>query len=133
MQMLRARSAILGLNLIEGKFNAQDVYSFRQKDPILHPLFNGARIVVVDRRMRNIGEHGKASASNRPLYMLRSFSGRYLCGAFSREHGSFVLYPEIGGAPAICFPELNTEIIGRILFVERELLPPINVQISNSA
>ncbi len=133
MQTLRARSAILGLNLNEGKFSAQDLYFFRQRDPILHPSFDGARIVVVDRRRRNIGEQCKVQGLNRPQYMLLSFSGRYLCGAFSREHGSLVLYPESGGAPAIRFPELNTEIIGRILFVERELLPPINVQISNSA
>jgi hypothetical protein len=77
------------------KLSSQDVYCFGRKDPVLHPAFSGARILVLDRKRRPC----------------------------SREGGSLILPRHEGCtmATALHFQESDVAIMGRITLVVRSL------------
>jgi hypothetical protein len=89
-----------------------------------NPMFQGAILLTVDPRQRNV-ERVKAQARYRePMFLLRSPSGQYLSGACSVQNGTLTVQPRLQTPTVLArFARAEVEVLGRITGVVRLLDP----------
>jgi hypothetical protein len=97
-----------------------DVYLYGTHDQPLHPLLTDALLLVVDRRRRRIDPPHRQGARQRPLFLIETEDGRYICGLCSVEGGTLVIgpHPDIP-APSLRLRRADTTVIGQIVAVVR--------------
>ncbi len=89
----------------------------------IHPWLEQAEFVAINRRVRKPAAARGASFWERPLYLLLTRDGRYLCGSCTLERGSVVVhpYPDRLFSPRQFKNGSEAEIVGEVTTILRRL------------
>jgi transcriptional regulator with XRE-family HTH domain len=101
----------------------RDVYWAGGYRETMHPLLNGALVVILDRRKRRPRILPRKGAWEQPIYLLRRRDGSYLMASCSMEDSAIVLHPYTDEfvPPERLRKTADAEVIGQIVTVIRSL------------
>jgi transcriptional regulator with XRE-family HTH domain len=116
------RDSILCLSGLED-LSLRDVYWVGEYREIMHPLLDGALLIILNRRKRRPRIFLHKSAWEQPIYLLRRRDGSYRMASCRMENSTIVLHPY---AHEFVPPErlrktAEAEVIGQIVTVIRSL------------
>ncbi len=115
----------LGEVLGQDEVSLDDVFVCGRRERPLHPLLEGARVLIVNRRQRRLTDiTPKAPGAQRPLVMVRTPSGRLICGMCTvlPEAEVLVVQPHNSSRTGVSsFPLEEVEIIGCVSGMIREV------------
>ena len=92
------------------------------RDPI-HPWLENAEFVAINRRIKKPASSIKKTFWERPLYVLLTRDGRYLCGCCSLERGLVVVhpFPDRPFTPRRFKNGTDAEVVGEVTAILRRL------------
>lgn len=99
----------------------RDVYLFGRKQEVLHPLLQGAMLILVNRRAKRVSDRGWQQIWEKPLYLILTRDDKYVCGFCSYRDGILTvdMHSEIN-RPAKRFRyEQDAEVVGQVIGVVR--------------
>jgi hypothetical protein len=104
-------------------FSVSDVFWVGGDASSIHPWLEGAEFVAINRRVRKPAASRGASFWERPLYLLLTRDGRYLCGSCTLERGLVVVhpYPDRLISPRQFKNGTEAEIVGAVTTILRRL------------
>lgn len=105
-------------------FSVSDVFWVGGNASPIHPWLEGAELVAINRRVRKPAASRGASFWERPLYLLLTRDGRYLCGSCTLDRGFVVVhpYPDRLISPRQFKNGSEAEIVGEVTTILRR--PP---------
>jgi hypothetical protein len=105
------------------KFSLSDVFWVGGDRNPIHPWLEGAEFVAINRRVRKPASTKGTTFWERPLYLLLTRDGRYLCGCCTLEEGFVVVhpYPDRPFAPRQFKNGTDAEIMGEVTTILRRL------------
>jgi hypothetical protein len=105
------------------QLSLDDVYVWGQRERALHPLLQGAILVIVNRRQRRVPDaRMRLSLSQRPLFLIRTPSGQLLAGTCAADGDVLLVQPHNASrTPVLSFVARDVEVIGRISAVLRSV------------
>jgi hypothetical protein len=104
-------------------FSVSDVFWVGGDPKPIHPWLEGAEFVAINRRVRKPAASRDRSFWERPLYLLLTRDGRYLCGSCTTERGFVVVhpYPDRSFSPRRFKDGSQAEIVGEVTTILRRL------------
>jgi hypothetical protein len=105
------------------QLSLDDVYVWGQRERALHPLLQGAILLIVNRRQRRVPDaRMRLSLSQRPLFLIRTPSGQLLSGMCAVDGDVLLVQPHNASrTPVLSFQSRDVEVIGRISAVIRSI------------
>ena len=104
-------------------FSLHDFFWIGGEREPLHPLLQGAFVVLVNRRKKKPIHLPSEPFWQQPLYVLLKRDGGYLCAACCRERGGLVVFyysPDFQ-QPKRITDHQDAEVVGQIVLVARKL------------
>jgi hypothetical protein len=113
----------LGDLIGQDQLSLDDVYVWGQRERALHPLLQGAILLIVNRRQRRVPDaRMRLSLSQRPLFLIRTPSGQLLSGMCAVDGDVLLVQPHNASrTPVLSFQARDVEVIGRISAVIRSI------------
>ena len=113
----------LGDLIGQEQLSLDDVYVWGQRERALHPLLQGAILLIVNRRQRRVPDaRMRLSLSQRPLFLIRTPSGQLLAGMCAVDGDVLLVQPHNASrTPVLSFQARDVEVIGRISAVLRSI------------
>jgi hypothetical protein len=107
------------------KFSVSDMFWVGGDPSPIHPWLIDAEFVAINRRVRKPSAARGASFWERPLYLLLTRDGRYLCGSCTLERGFVAVhpYPDRPFSPRQFTNGSEAEIVGEVTTILRRLRP----------
>jgi hypothetical protein len=107
------------------KFSVSDMFWVGGDPSPIHPWLIDAEFVAINRRVRKPSAARGASFWERPLYLLLTRDGRYLCGSCTLERGFVAVhpYPDRPFSPRQFKNGSEAEIVGEVTTILRRLRP----------
>jgi hypothetical protein len=117
--LLRFMGDLIG----QDQLSLDDVYVWGQRERALHPLLQGAILLIVNRRQRRVPDaRMRLSLSQRPLFLIRTPSGQLLAGMCAVDGDVLLVQPHNASrTPVLSFQARDVEVIGRISAVLRTI------------
>ena len=117
--LLRYMSDLIG----QEQLSLDDVYVWGQRERALHPLLQGAILLIVNRRQRRVPDaRMRLSLSQRPLFLIRTPTGQLLAGMCAVDGEVLLVQPHNASrTPVLSFQARDVEVIGRISAVLRSI------------
>lgn len=117
--LLRYMGDLIGQELL----SLDDVYVWGQRERALHPMLQGAILLIVNRRQRRVPDaRMRLSLSQRPLFLIRTPSGQLLAGMCAVDGDVLLVQPHNASrTPVLSFQARDVEVIGRISAVLRSI------------
>lgn len=111
----------VGSIIQQEQLSLDDVYVWGRRQPVLHPLLNGALLLLVNRRQRRVPDaRAHLSLAERPLFLIRAPDRRYQAGMCAVDGGTMLVRPHsTSGMPVLAYPAGDVVVIGRITAVLR--------------
>ena len=105
----------------QGQLSLDDVYLWGRRELVLHPLLNGALLLLVNRRQRRVPDaRAHLSLVERPLFLIRAPDRRHLAGMCAVDGGTILVQPHSRSRmPVLTYPAKDVVVIGRISAVLR--------------
>ena len=105
------------------KFSVSDMFWVGGDPSPIHPWLIDAEFVAINRRVRQPTAARGASFWERPLYLLLTRDGRYLCGCCTLERGFVTVhpYPDRPFSPRQFKNGSEAEIVGEVTTILRRL------------
>jgi hypothetical protein len=106
-------------------FSVSDVFWVGGDPSPIHPWLEDAEFVAINRRVRKPAASRGASLWERPLYLLLTRDGRYLCGSCTLERGFVAVhpYPDRAFSPREFKNGSEAEIVGEVTAILKRLNP----------
>lgn len=103
------------------QLSLDDVYIWGRRELVLHPLLNGALLLLVNRRQRRVPDsRAHLSLVERPLFLIRTPDKRYLAGMCAVDGGTLLVQPHSRSSmPVLTYPARDVVVVGRISAVLR--------------
>jgi hypothetical protein len=116
---LRSAGTIIG----QKQLSLDDVYVWGRREPVLHPLLQGAMLLIVNRRQRCVPDaRSRLSSPKGTLFLIRTRAGRFLAGMSALDGNVVLVRPHTTSrAPVMTFPAHDVEVMGRISAVLRTI------------
>jgi len=113
----------LGDLIGQEQLSLDDVYVWGQRERALHPLLQGAILLIVNRRQRRVPDaRMRLSLSQRPLFLIRTPTGQLLSGMCAVDGEVLLVQPHNASrTPVLSFQSRDVEVIGRISAVIRSI------------
>jgi hypothetical protein len=104
-------------------FSVSDLFWVGGDPSPIHPWVEGAEFVAINRRVRKPAASRGASFWERPLYLLLTRDGRYLCGCCTLEREFVVVhpFPDRSFSPRQFKDGSEAEIVGEVTTILRRL------------
>jgi hypothetical protein len=104
-------------------FSVSDVFWVGGDPSPIHPWLEQAEFVAINRRVRKPAASRDTSFWERPLYLLLTRDGRYLCGSCTLERGFVAVhpYPDRPFGPRQFKNGSEAEIVGEVTTILRRL------------
>jgi hypothetical protein len=117
--LLRYMGDLIG----QEQLSLDDVYVWGQRERALHPMLQGAILLIVNRRQRRVPDaRMRLSLSQRPLFLIRTPSGQLLAGMCAVDGDVLLVQPHNASrTPVLSFQARDVEVIGRISAVLRSI------------
>jgi hypothetical protein len=117
--LLRYMGDLIG----QEQLSLDDVYVWGQRERALHPMLQGAILLIVNRRQRRVPDaRMRLSLSQRPLFLIRTPSGQLLAGMCAVDGDVLLVQPHNASrTPVLSFQARDVEVIGRISAVLRTI------------
>lgn len=111
----------IGSIIRQEQLSVDDLYVCSSRERVLHPLLNGALLLLVNRRQRRVPEaRAHISLVERPLFLVRAPDRRYLAGMCAVDGGTLLVQPHSRSRmPVLTYPARDVTVIGRISAVLR--------------
>jgi hypothetical protein len=102
-------------------FSVSDVFWVGADPNPIHPWFENAEFVAINRRVRKPVAWRGTTFWEQPLYLLLARDGRYLCGCCTLERGFVVVhpYPEKAFSPREFKNGTDAEVMGQVTAILR--------------
>lgn len=115
--LLRSVGSIIG----QEQLSLDDVYVWGRREPVLHPLLNGALLLLVNRRQRRVPDaRSRLLLAERPLFLIRGLDGRYQAGMCAVDGDLVLVLPHsTSRMPVLAYPARDVVVIGRIAALVR--------------
>jgi hypothetical protein len=107
------------------RFSVSDIFWVGGDPSPIHPWLVDAEFVAISRRVRKPAAARGASFWERPLYLLLTRDGRYLCGSCTLDRGFVAVhpYPDRPFTPRQFKNGSEAEIVGEVTTILRRLSP----------
>jgi hypothetical protein len=117
--LLRSLGNLVG----QEQLSLDDVYVWGQRERVLHPLFAGGILVIVNRRQRRVPDARlRQSPAQRPLYLIRTPAGQLVAGLCALDGDLVLVHPHNASrTPVLTFPTEDIEVIGRVSAILRTI------------
>lgn len=111
----------VGSIIQQEQLSLDDVYVWGRREPVLHPLLNGALLLLVNRRQRRVPDaRSHLSLAEQPLFLIRGSDRRYQAGTCAIDGGTMLVRPHSKSRmPVLAYPARDVLVIGRISAVLR--------------
>ncbi|MEN3325668.1 MAG: hypothetical protein V7638_475 [Acidobacteriota bacterium] len=111
----------VGSIIPQEQLSLDDVYLWGRREPVLHPLLNGALLLLVNRRQRRVQEaRAHLPLAERPLFLIRTPERRYLAGMCAVDGDIMLVRPHsTSRMPVLAYPTRDVVVVGRISAVLR--------------
>jgi hypothetical protein len=89
----------------------------------LHPLLDGAFLLVVNKKRKRIATNGWTSPWDRPLYLVLKRDGTHVCGLCSLSAGTLTVHPhpDVDGIAERFKLGQDAEVVGQVVCLVRRL------------
>lgn len=111
----------VGSIIRQEQLSIDDVYIWGSREPVLHPVLNGALLLFVNRRQRRVPDaRSHLSLEERPLFLIRTPDKRYQAGMCAVDEGTMLVRPHSTcRMPVLAYAARDVVVIGRISAVLR--------------
>jgi hypothetical protein len=111
----------VGSIIRQEQLSLDDAYVWGRREPALHPLLNGALLLLVNRRQRRVPDaRARLALAERPLFLIRTPDRRYQAGMCAVDGGTMLVRPHSKSRmPVRAYPARDVVVIGRISAVLR--------------
>ncbi len=107
------------------QLSLDDLYVWGKHEPVLHPLLEGALLVIVNRRYHQPPEiRIQHAPANHPLFLIRAPSGRLVVGMCASDRRTVLVHQQGKvRSPTLVFQRKEIDIIGKVVAVLRKIAP----------
>ena len=116
------RRSLSGLTSVP-RCSVSDLFWVRGDNDPIHPWLENAEFVAINRRIKKPASSRAATFWERPLYVLLTRDGRYLCGSCTLERGFVVVhpFPDRPFTPRQFKNGADAEVVGEVTAILRRL------------
>jgi CRP-like cAMP-binding protein len=111
----------VGSIIRQEQLSLDDVYVWGRREPVLHPLLNGALLLLVNRRQRRVPDaRAHLSLAEQPLFLIRGPNRHYQAATCAIDAGTMLVRPHSKFRMSVlAYPARDVVVIGRISAVVR--------------
>ena len=111
----------IGSIIRQEQLSVDDVYVWGRRESVLHPLLNGALLLLVNRRQRRVPDaRSHLSLAEQPLFVIRGPDRHYQAGTCAIDGGTLLIRPHSKSRMSVlAYAARDVVVIGRISAVLR--------------